>query len=242
MKNIKSFIQDNYKVMIPIIFMIVLFIAFLVYYKVSVSSNYRVDKEEDVFQTFYDRKYEYKAIVSKNRKNVIVDFQPKDIKISLDSTPIYLKGGKTVIFPSNMSVVMPTIGCAEYLSPKYSYIYFKNNVYNLVTNRYHGKLNHYFLYDGGDMYFFIEKVTLKINNESIPLSPYSYIISKYNNYLFYYDMNSDTYKTLTVNGDSIVVENEYYKVLVDKDIIEYNGNVILTSDISKLNTIDKKGV
>ena len=59
----------------------------------------------------------------------------------MDSSPIYLKGGKTVIFPEDMSVVMPTIGCAEYLSPKYSYISFKNNVYSLVTNRYHGKLN-----------------------------------------------------------------------------------------------------
>ena len=50
------------------------------------------------------------------------------------------------------------------------------------------------------------------------------------------------FKTITVNGDAVSVENEYYKILIDKDIIDYNGNVILTSHIDRLNTIDKKGV
>ena len=221
--------------------MIVLFIAFLIYYKVSVSSSYRIDKEESVFQYFYDKKYEYKAIVTKNRKGVIVDYKAKDISVSLDSTPIYLKNGKEVIFPSDMSVVMPTMGCAEYLSPHYSYITFENNVYMLTTNRYHDKLNHYFLYDGMDMYFFIEDVTLKINQEEIKLSPYSYVMSKYNSYVSYYDKKSDTYKTIDVGNSGISVYNDYYTVLVDKDIIDYQGNVILTSKIDRLNTIDKKG-
>ena len=242
MDKIKRFLQENYKLIIPIVFMIVLFIAFLIYYKVSVSSNYRVDKEEKVFQYFYDKKYEYSATVSKNRKDVIVDFKPIGVTVSLDSTPIYLSDGKEVIFPSDMSVVMPTMSCAEYLSKGYSYITFKDNVYMLTTNRYHKKLNHYFLYDGLDMYFFIEDVTLKVNGEEIKLSPYSYIISKYNSYLSYYDKESDTYKTLTVGNSGIQVSNDYYTIIVDKDVIDYNGtNVILTSNISKLNTIDKKG-
>ena len=241
MDKVKKFLQDNYKLMIPIVFMVVLFIAFLIYYKVSVSSNYKTDKEEDVFQYFYDKKYEYKAIVSKNRKGVIVDFKTKDISISLDSTPIYLKNNKDVIFPNDMSIVMPTIGCAEYLSPRYSYITFDKNIYMLTTNRYYGKLNHYFLYDGVDMYFFIEDVTLKIDKEEIKLSPYSYVIAKYNNYISYYDRKSDTYKTINVSNSDINVYNDYYTILVDKDIIDYQGNVILTSKIDKLNTIDKKG-
>ena len=189
-----------------------------------------------------DRKYEYKTIVSKNRKDVIIDFKPVDIKINLDSSPIYISNRDEVILPQDMSVVMPTLSCAEYLSRGYSYITFKDGIYTLTTDKYQKKLNHYFLYDGDDLYFFIEKVTLKVNNEIIELSPYSYVIAKYNKYLSYYDKNSDTFKTLTLGSGDVIVENEYYKILVDRDTIDYQGtNVILTSSIENLNTIDKKG-
>lgn len=242
MEKIKVFIRDNYKIMIPIGLIVVLFIAFLVYYKVSISSNYHIDKEENVYQYLYDRKYEYKTIVSKNRKDVIIDFKPVDIKINLDSSPIYISNRDEVILPQDMSVVMPTLSCAEYLSRGYSYITFKDGIYTLTTDKYQKKLNHYFLYDGDDLYFFIEKVTLKVNNEIIELSPYSYVIAKYNKYLSYYDKNSDTFKTLTLGSGDVIVENEYYKILVDRDTIDYQGtNVILTSSIENLNTIDKKG-
>ncbi len=242
MEKIKVFIRDNYKIMIPIGLIVVLFIAFLIYYKVSISSNYHIDKEENVYQYLYDRKYEYKTIVSKNRKDVIIDFKPVDIKINLDSSPIYISNRDEVILPQDMSVVMPTLSCAEYLSRGYSYITFKDGIYTLTTDKYQKKLNHYFLYDGDDLYFFIEKVTLKVNNEIIELSPYSYVIAKYNKYLSYYDKNSDTFKTLTLGSGDVIVENEYYKILVDRDTIDYQGtNVILTSSIENLNTIDKKG-
>ena len=78
MDKVKKFLIDNYKLMIPILFMVVLFIAFLIYYQVSIHSNYHVDTEVNVYQYFSDRKYEYSAIVSKNRKGVIVDFKPID--------------------------------------------------------------------------------------------------------------------------------------------------------------------
>ncbi len=244
MEKVKKFLMDNYKLMIPILFMLVLFIAFLIYYQVSIHSNYHVDTEVNVYQYFSDRKYEYSAMISKNRKDVIIDYKPIDVKINLDSTPIYYNSKKDdiVVFAKDMSVVMPTMSCAEYLAPGYSYITFKNNIYTMTTNKYNGKLNHYFLYDGGDLYFFIEKVILKINNEEIELSPYSYVIANYGGYLSYYDRGTDTYKTLTIGNHDIVVSNEYYKILIDKDIIDYQGtNVILTSKLDKLNTIDKKG-
>ena len=241
-KKIKDYVIDNYKLLIPIGFMAVLFIAFLVYYKASVSSTYRTTKEEEVFQYFYGRRYDYKANVSKNRRDVIVDFEPINVKVNLDSSPIYLKDGKTVILPKDMSVVMPTMSCAEYLALGYSYIKYQKGLYMLTTNRYHNSLNHYFFFDGKDTYFFIENVTLVVNNEKINLTPYSYIIVQYNNYLSYYDVKSDTFKTIEINNSEVVVENEYYKILVDRDIIDYQGhNVILTSAIDKLNTIDKKG-
>lgn len=236
-----NIIKEKYKLFIPIILMIVIFIAFIIYYKVMISNNYTKDETIKAYTYLYEKKYEYDLIVGKNRKDVIVKIEPQDIKINYDSTPIYYQNKDIVILPKDMSVIMPTLSCAEYLSKGYSYITYSNGIYNLTTDRYNQKLNHYFLYDGKDLYFFIEPVTLTINEEKIKLSPLSYIIAKYNNSITYYDKKTDTYKIIETNDDA-TIENQYYSINISKDNINYQGtNIILTSDIKNLNTIDKKG-
>lgn len=240
--NIKNIIKENYKLVIPIVLMIVLFIAFLIYYNVSIRNNYTKDETIKVFQYFYEKKYEYNLTISKNRKDVIVDIKPQDIKVNYDSTPVYYQNKDIVILPKNMSVVMPTLSCAEYLSKGYSYITYENGIYNLTTDKYNKKLNHYFLYDGKDLYFFIEPVILTVNNEKIELSSLSYVIAKYNNSITYYDKKSDTFKIIETTSDESTIENKYYSINISKDSLNYQGtNVLLTSAIENLNTIDKKG-
>ena len=239
--NIKNIIKENYKLVIPIVLMIVLFIAFLIYYNISIRNNYTKDETIKVFQYFYEKKYDYNLKIGKNKKDVIVSIEPQDIKVNYDSTPIYYQEKDVIILPKDMSVVMPTLSCAEYLSTGYSYITYENGIYNLTTDKYNKKLNHYFLYDGKDLYFFIEPVTLTVNNEKIELSSLSYVIAKYNNSITYYDKKTDTFKILEVKDDNSLIENQYYSINISKDSLNYQGtNIILTSAIENLNTIDKK--
>lgn len=240
--DFKQYFKDNYKIFIPIALMIVLFAAFFVYYKISLTFSYREEVKGNFYQYFDGEKYEYEGIVSKNRKGVVVDFKEVDMDINQSTIPIYYKDYDTVIFPGDMSVVMPVFNCSEYLAKRYSYIEHGDRTYKLTTNKYSDNLGHYFLYDGDDLYFFIEEVTLMVNDEEIVLSPFSYVVSGYNDYVSYYDKKNDIYRTIAVNNSDTVVKNSYYSVLVSKDIIDYYGtNVILTSDIGMLNTIDMKG-
>ena len=65
---------------------------------------------------------------------------------------------------------------------------------------------------------------------------------EYQGKVSYYDKKSDNYKTIDINDTDVYIENDYYKVYVDRDVIDYQGtNVILTSKLEELNTIDKKG-
>lgn len=241
MEKFVKYLKENYKLMIPIILMVVLFLAFVIYYKVSISNNYIKDTNGSFYQYFYDKKYEYAGVVSTNKRGEVVDFKAKELDINFDSTPIYYQNKKKVILPKDMSVVMPTLSCAEYLSKGYSTITFKDGVYNLVTDRYNNKLNHYFLYDGKDLYFFIESVVLKYNNEEVTLSPFSYVIVKSGKYVSYYDKENDLYKTIELSNDEVVVSNNYYKIIASSDMLDYQGtNIVLTSGIDNLNTIDKK--
>ena len=239
--NMSNFLKENYKIIIPICLMLVLFISFMVYFKLTMDSNYKIETKEKVYQYFNDKKYEYTSIISKDRKEVIIDVKPQDINLSLDSTPVYYKNENIVVFPKDMSVVMPTLNCAEYLSKGYSYITYENGIYNLTTNKYNKRLNHYFLYDGNDLYFFIEPVTLTIDGEEIKLSPLSYLIAKYNKYISYYDKKTDTYKTIDITDENSTIKNEYYTVYINKDTLAYHGgNYLLTSGIENLITIDNK--
>lgn len=240
--KIKKIIKENYKIIIPITLILVIFIAFFIYYKISITNNYHIDTEENVYQYFYERKYEYTSTISKNKKEEIVDFKPQEIKINLDSTPVYYKNKDIVVFPKDMSVVMPTLSCAEYLTKGYSYITYKKGTYTLTSERYNKRLNHYFLYDGLDLYFFIEPVTLKVGKEEIKLTPFSYVIARYGKDISYYDKKTDTFKIIKTTENDSKIENEYYTIYISTDTIDYQGvDVLLTSSIKNLNTIDKKG-
>ncbi len=241
-KNIITFFKENFKLIIPLTLILVVFIAFFIYYKVSISDTYREYKNIKVYQYFSNEKYEYKAKIGFNRKKEIVELSTTDYDITYDSTPIYYKNKNRVIFPTNMSIVMPTLNCSEYLTPKYSLITDKKNNYYLKTTKYDNKLGHYFLYNGLNLYFFLDKVTLTINNQKVDLSPLSYVYtSQTNNNITYYDKKTDNIKTIESKDYKTTIENDYYKVNINTDQIDYYGqNVILTSQITSLSTIDLK--
>lgn len=244
MKNIdklKNILKNYYRIIIPIALMLVLFIAFFIYYKVSILDNKTYDTEDDFYQYFYNKKYEYKGVVSTNKKGKIVHFKTDEYDIKYDATPIYYKKENKIIFPQDMSVVMPTLNCSEYLAKKYSYLTYKKDQYILNADKYNGKLGRYFLYDGADLYFFLDATNLVIGDRKISLSSMSYVVAKYNQYIAYYDKANDKYETITITGDDAYVENDYYKVYIVRDQLDYyDTEVILTSKLNELNTIDKK--
>jgi hypothetical protein len=70
----------------------------------------------------------------------------------------------------------------------------------------------------------------------------SYIIAKPNSYIRYYDKDTDTEKTINDVSNGITVENNFYKIAVMTDTIDYYGSeVILTGKIDELNPIKMKG-
>ena len=241
MEKITNFIKNNYKLIIPIMLMILLFVVFFIYYQVSSKEVY-TDTTDSFYQYFYEKKTEYEAVVTTNKKGEVTEFKPVTYDIELNSRPIYYKNSDKVILPKDMSVVMPTLSCAEYLSKGFSVITFKDGLYNLVTKNYNNKLNYYFFYDSNDLYFFIEDVVLNYKGKEVKLSPFSYVIyNNRNNSLEYYDKATDTYSSVSSIQGNVTVTSKHYVVVVSDDYIDYFGSeVLLTSAIDKLNTIDMK--
>lgn len=234
----KEFIKKKYNILIPIFLLVVLLIAILLYTREYKNNRYAYVSEVDVYQYFSGNKMEYVANISRNKSDVILEYENKDYVVSLDSTPVYIKDKDNVIFPKEMSIVFP-INNIEYRVNALAEVYKKFDLYYLNIRNLNKNFDHLFFYDGNNLYFFVDNVTLTVGNETIELSPLSYVSALYLNFVEYYDYESDTYGMIDIsNNEKVVVMNEYMTINVATDEIQYkDGFKLLTKDFSVLNKI-----
>ncbi len=240
MKKIISLIRKKYKIAIPISVIIVLLLAFIIYRMEYEKSKYRSHNTYGFYQYILDTKYEYDMVISTNINGEITEIEAKKYNIVMDSTPIYYNNEKRVIFPSEASVVFSMREGIQYRLLKNTSLEYKNNLYYLITESYSDYLNYFFIYDGMDMYFFPDEVTLKIGTDEITLSPMSYLFARYGNSVEYYDYANDNYEIRNITNERVIVSNDHLRIDVINDYLMGSSNqVLLSSDLNYLDTIDE---
>lgn len=233
----KEFIKNKYNLLIPVFLLVVLLIAVLLYTNEYKNNRYAEMKEVSVYQYFSGIKMEYTAIIGRNRSNVVLEYENKDLVVSLDSTPIYLKDNDSVIFPKEMSVVFP-LKQREYQVNALAEVYKENELYYLNIRNLNKTFDHIFFYDGNNLYFFVDGVTLTVGDEVIELGPMSYVSASYMNFVEYYDKGTDTYGMINITNEKVVVKNDYMTINVVGDEIVYKDNfAFLTKDFSVLTKV-----
>ena len=91
MDKIIQYVKKNYRMLIPVMVVLVLLVTVYFLYREYKYDNYRNKQEVDVYQYFGGVKNEYKAIVTYNLDDKIVDITSKDKSVEYDSTPVYYK-------------------------------------------------------------------------------------------------------------------------------------------------------
>ena len=234
--NMLDFIKKKYNLLIPIFLIVVLSVAVILYTREYKSNRYVETEDIEVYQYFSGVKMEYIASISRNKKDVILDYLPKDYVVDLYIIPIYIKDADRVIFPKEMSIVFP-IKSSEYKLNSLTELYKENNLYYLNLKDLNQFFDHAFFYDGQDLYFFIDAVTIIVDDTKVELSPLSYLNCLHNNIIEYYDKESDTYGQINIE-DSALVTNDYMTINVNTDRIIYNNDfLLLTNDFSVLKKI-----
>ena len=233
----KEFIKNKYNILIPICLVIVLLIALLLYTREYKNNRYAEIKEIDVYQYFSGVKMEYTAKISRNRKKVILGYENSDFAVNLDSTPVYIKDSDNVIFPKEMSIIFP-LKNREYQVNALAEVYKENNLYYLNIRNLNKTFDHIFYFDGNNLYFFIEAVTLTVGDRNIELSPMSYISCSYLNMVEYYDRDSDSFEIINITNEKVTVSNDYMTIDVGSDKIIYKDSFsLLTKDFSSLSKV-----
>ena len=229
-----EFIKKRYNILIPIFLIIVIAVAVILYTREYKNNRYAQKKDVEVYQYFSGNKIEYTTSISRNKKNNILALEPADSVVNLDSTPIYIKDKANVIFPKEMAYIFP-LDNKQYMVPALSEIYYQNNLYYLNIRSLNKTFKHGFLFDGKDLYFFLDNVSVVVGDKEVNLSPMSYLTCIHNNLLEYYNKEKDEYGKIDV-VNSAIVKNDYMEVNVNSDRVNYKNDnfLLLTDDFSLL--------
>lgn len=244
MKNIVNFCKKNYKVLIPVMVMTVLFVTIFFLYKEYKYDNTRNKVEIPVFQYFSGVRVDYTAIVTYNLKDEIVDIEAKNKTIDNNTVPIYYDDMSNIIFPVEMTIIFPLRNGSQFKLYKYASYYNEDDVHFISNNTELGNYSDFFLYDGKGVFFFPEVTTLKINGENyIELGAMSYVNVVGGYTLTYYDTATNTAEAIELDGRMVTVVGENLDVNISERYFYAFSNKILLHGPNNLNpvfkTIDK---
>lgn len=180
------------------------------------SLNSTTTENHDFYQWYSGQKVEYKGQLTFTRKEGLTELKATDRKVTLDSTPVYYADeNNKVIFPEDMAIVYPNNNGMMYRINHFADITEENgDIYletNLATKTNKTKLEKAFLYDGQDLYFFLDRTTITVNGTNYEVSPLSYAIVRYKQSVEFITMKKDEYQVIdtTETQDAKVVTDTY---------------------------------
>ena len=193
-----------------------LILIFVIVIIIIGSLNTTTTENHDFYQWYSGQKVEYKGQLTFTRKEGLTELKATDRKVTLDSTPVYYADeNNKVIFPEDMAIVYPNNNGMMYrinhfadITEEDGTIYLETN---LATKTNKTKLEKAFLYDGQDLYFFLERTTITVNGTNYEVSPLSYVIVRYKQSVEIYNYEKDEYQVIdtTETQDAKVVTDTY---------------------------------
>ncbi|MDF2844834.1 MAG: hypothetical protein K0R00_3260 [Herbinix sp.] len=166
----------------------------------------RVDVQtitQDLYQYSQDGKTVYAGEKTISKSGLTCILENKDQMYELMDTPLYYVNENKILLPTVISIVQPTLSLTNRIA-NMSYLYEKNGKYYVEDEKTTVKVADFFLYDGRDTYVFFEPITITWEDQTMKLSPFSYIRVKYNQSIEAYNRENDSYITLDTNICNVV--------------------------------------
>jgi len=207
--------------LIGIVVFVLAIIVILNLFAVKKELSSKKIKNEDIYLYFGSEKFEYKGNITLDHENSITNIQFNNKDVTLFSEPIYFAKKEKIILPVAYSVVNANIGLQNKVG-FYTEIVNRDGYYYLLNKDLDYKLNDHFLYDGEDMYIFIQPSTVSFQDKKIEISPLSFVNYLFNTQeLYIYDYKEDKVSYYEQVTDNVIVSNENYKINLSSDNIIY---------------------
>lgn len=190
-------------------------------------------ESHEFYQWYSGQKVEYKGELTFTRKEGLTELKATDRKVTLDSTPVYYadKEGK-VIFPEDMAIVFPNNNGMMYRINHFANMQEKNGEIYLetssATKEDKTKLEKAFLYDGQDLYFFLDRTTITVNGVNYEVAPLSYAIVRYKQSVEIYNYDKDEYQIIDTS------ETQDAKIVMDTYTVNMGVDSLQTKEKEQL--------
>lgn len=204
-----------------LVLILVVIIIFLRMYLTRLNTEDIVNNE--FYQYFGGQRVEYTGVTKISKKGEITAISTDGIDIKLDSTPMFYKNEvKKVLFPETMLYITPMDNGKTSKVLRFSDIYELNKSIYIKNKDEKKQISNGFIYDGIDLYFFIENTTVIIDGKKYELSPFSYLISSYKNGAEIYNYEKDEYQIIE-SEDYVIAKTDSYIINTSVDTLKCNG-------------------
>ena len=224
-QRIKDYIKAHFvQFILAVLFVVVLVVVTIL---VLVSQKQLSEfKTEDVktYVYFGDIKFEYDTAVTLDESNGITKLKLDGEEVELGSQPLYYSGLKKAILPVQMSVVFPLSSGQQKVVPKFSEVDASEGGIYLKNNNLNYSLDTAFLYDGADLYFFINPVVIQFGSTEISLPAFSYVTYNFNKELYVYDFENDVMTYYSDVSDVVLAKADSYTVNLSIDSLERDND------------------
>lgn len=237
-KRLQKLLKDKRLIVIGLIIIILTVILIIIGTKGKNNLNTVRIENQSMYQYLDNVKVTYDTSLTLESDNNITNMEISDKKEYIDNLPLYYNGLDMAIFPSNMSLIFPLNNYAQKRVPALTVLDAQSSLYKTLkykNNNY--DLENVFLYDGNDLYFFIEPTTLVLDNKEIALQPLSFVV--YNNltgYVSYYNYGLEADMVL-VKEDCLAKTNNYTINLKIDGIASGNDYKLLVKNLEILNNL-----
>ena len=244
----KKLNKNERTIKIALIIAVAIF-AFVIYkiFDILVLSNEKYDLSgETYYQYFYGIMEEYSGKMDVVQRDDDVQLVLESGKvIYLDSTPMYYKNvlGK-MLFAKDMELVVPDDG--NYKLKKFTNVFEENN--SIKVKKFNSSkartVDNGFIFDGNDLYFFLDDTTVTVGGTEYELSPLSYVIVNYRTNVEIYNYDKDEYTIIQDENSlktDVMAENKAkgYTINLSLDSMKTEkSNQLLITSISNLNEYD----
>lgn len=200
-------------------------------------------ESHNFYQYFAGQKVEYKGQLTLSRKEGITELKSKDKTVTLDSTPVYYgDNANKVIFPENMAIIYPTQSGIMYKVNHFSDIVREgSSTYlevNTTTTTQKKLVENAFLFDGADLYFFLQNTIIHANGSDYEVTPLSYAIVRYNQGVEIYNKEKDEY-TVVETKENVTATTADYTINMSIDALKSaEKDQLLIKNINYLQNVE----
>ncbi len=220
---------------------LLLLLVLLVYWYVDGISAYKPKSEVHQFMGGMEFEYGEDTIFRENSGSIVAT--DGDDKRFIVDTPLLYKGETKLTIPVDMLLMMPLQGTKLYRITHFTTITETDGkvVYTLDKKKAEGHGG--FMYDGEDLYIFLDPTTINIGNTiEIELPPLSYAKVKYGQYVDYHNSETDENQYIAISEFSDVrARGKGFDLGLTNDVIYLDEQeAMLYSAVPNVDVIEMK--